>query len=188
MGIRKGRGHRNMLPPDIGFRRPTAPKGRNMIAQGRAQRRQPQSDALGMVGIQHGSPERAKYPRGPSTILPFVAPFQGLIRLSNLSSRALPWADMLRHFVATRRTFARRLVSECGRSGSDPNRPTRRFPCGRNPVGGSVPNGRPSPAGGWAQANRIRFWPGNGWPVEGSSRRPELNSVCLTPRVVAAFH
>jgi hypothetical protein len=85
----------------------TPRRGHNKSAQGRASRRQPQSDALGTVSIQHGSPERAKQIGSSHThrsldAARLVAPLQGWCSPSfitqggatRLRRSALPWAAM----------------------------------------------------------------------------------------------
>jgi hypothetical protein len=85
----------------------TPRRGHNKSAQGRASRRQPQSDALGTVSIQHGSPERAKQIGSSHThrsldAARLVSPLQGWCSPSfitqggatRLRRSALPWAAM----------------------------------------------------------------------------------------------
>jgi hypothetical protein len=94
--------------PQLSTTPPAPRRGHNKSAQGRASRRQPQSDALGAVSIQHGSPERAKHicsshTHRSSDAPRLVSPLQGWCSPSfitqggatRLRRSALPWAGLL---------------------------------------------------------------------------------------------
>jgi hypothetical protein len=100
-------GNASRWRPAVSTTLSTPRRGHNKSAQGRASRRQPQSDALGTASIQHGSPERAKQIGSSHThrsldAVRLVSPLQGWCSPSfitqggatRLRRSALPWAAM----------------------------------------------------------------------------------------------